>query len=100
MATYLELRKLFNNTELRNLIEVAVAVAADAIRSEGIGVSNHPNRLLWAKRAWQNPEAEAKSMLIAVLAANKGVDLADITGAEDVTIQTAVDAAVNVLAGE
>lgn len=98
MATYTELRNLFGNDSLRNKIEVAVIVAAEAIRTEDGGTANHANRLIWAKRAFENPISVSTQMLMALLAANAGATVAQITGASDATIQTLVNAAVNVFA--
>ena len=98
MATYLELRGLFSHDNLRNKIEVACIVAAEAIRNEDPGTDNHANRLAWAKRAFQNPGSVRDEMLKALLAANKDATVAAITGATDEQVQAKVDAAVNVFA--
>lgn len=98
MATYTEIRQLYASDSLRNLIEVAVIVAAEAIRTEDAGTANHANRLLWAKQAFDNPLGVAQKMLMALLAANKASTVAQITQASDATIQTAVNNAVNVFA--
>jgi len=98
MAAYTDLYGLFNNSELRNKMRVAVVVAAETIRGEDAGTDNHANRLVWAKNAFQNPESAADAMLKALLAANKDLEVAQITGASDAAIQTKVDAAVNVFA--
>lgn len=98
MATYEELRQLFSRDALRNQIEVAVIVAAEAIRTEDAGTANHANRLLWAKAAFVNPTAAALKMQMALLAANKAATVAQIIAASDETIQTLVNAAVNLFA--
>lgn len=98
MATYAELRGLMADNLLRNKVEGACIVAADAIRIEGDETTNHANRLIWAKRAFTNPGATAKQLLMAVLAANKALTVAAILGATDEQIQTNVDAAVDVFA--
>lgn len=98
MATYSELRSLFGHDDLRNKIEVAVIVAAEAIRNEDGGTANHANRLLWAKAAFVSPRSVAERMLMCLLAANKTQAVGTITGASDATVQTAVDAAVNIFA--
>ncbi len=96
MATYVELRQLFSDGNLKNRIEVAVIVAAEAIRIEDIGTTNHVNRVLWAKAAFERPNAIRDQMLMALLAANKDATVANITGATDAAIQAKVDAAVDV----
>lgn len=98
MATYLELYELTSNVQLRERLAVACVVAAEQIRNEADTVGNHANRLAWAKRTFENPLAEAARMLPAILAQNKTATVAQITGADDAALQTAVDAAVNVFA--
>ncbi len=99
MATYLELFDLQNNDDLLRKATTAIAVAADTIRSEATGTANHANRLVWAEKALANPKALTDQVLWAVLAANNGSTVDNITGATDSAIQTNVDAAVDVLAG-
>jgi hypothetical protein len=98
MATYSELFDLRNNTALLNRITSAVAVQANVIRQEDAGVSNHANRLVWAKRAFISPEAIAAEMLWGILATNAGVTSAQITDATDAAILSAVAALVDVYA--
>lgn len=98
MATYTELFGLNNNSDLRNKITVACIVAAETIRTELVTVPNHANRLSWASVVFANPAREAERLTWAVLAQNKTATVAQITAASDATIQTAVDAAVDVFA--
>lgn len=98
MATYDELLTASSNDALNRKVRVAVFVAAETVRTENTGVANHANRLVWAKSVFANPDLEAKRMIWAVLAQNKGATLAQITGASDAAVQTAVDAAVDVFA--
>lgn len=98
MATYNELRGLFNHDGLRNKIEVACVIAAEAIRTEDAGTDNHANRLTWAKQAFSNPSSIRDEMLMALLAANKDAAPETITAVSDSTLQTLIDAAVNVFA--
>ncbi len=98
MATYQELRDLFTHGELRNKIEVACIVAAEAIRVEDAGTENHVNRLVWARAAFSNPNSIRDQMLMALLASNKDTAVAAITGVSDAALQTLVDAAVNMFA--
>lgn len=98
MATYLELYGLQNNSDLRNKISVAVVIAAEAIRTESDQTANHTNRLVWAKQALENPAAEAQRMTWGVLAQNSTLTVAQITGASDANILTAVQSAVNLFA--
>lgn len=98
MATYTELYDLMNDTGLRNRVATACLVSAEAIRTEAANVTNHANRLLWAKAAFNGPTAEATRMLPAILATNKAQTVAQITGATDAALQTAVNAAVDIFA--
>lgn len=98
MATYAELLQASENSTLMGKIRVAVIIAAEAVRVENTGTANHANRLKWAKRAYENPDAEAQRMMRAVLAQNASATLGQITGASDATVQTAVNAAVDVFA--
>lgn len=98
MATYDELRGLFTHGPLRNKVEVACIIAAEAVRTEDVGVANHVNRLVWAKRVFENPGAVRDHMLMALLATNKDLAVAAITDATDAAIQTQVDAAIDVFA--
>ena len=98
MATYTELYDLSNNSALKNKIAVAVVIAANMIRTESDQTANHVNRLLWAKGALENPLGEASRMLWGALAQNSGLTVAQITGATDAALQTAVNNAVDLFA--
>ena len=98
MATYLELRSLFRHGELRNRIEVACIITAEAIRVEDANTPNHDNRLIWAKAAFNSTTSIRDGMLKALLAANKDEDVATITGVADSALQTLVNAIVNMFA--
>ncbi len=98
MATYTELRGLFANNLLKNRIEVACLVAAEAIRVEDGGTVNNANRLIWAKAAFNNPTAKAAPMLKRLLAANKDSTVENIQAVIDSALQVLVDAAVDLFA--
>jgi hypothetical protein len=98
MATYFELLQAAENVNLRNRIRVAVVVAAELVRTEAGATPNHANRLIWAKQVFTDPEPVADRMVNAVLAQNRAATLAAIIGADDATVQTAVNAAVDVFA--
>ena len=87
MALYTELRDLFNDSTLQNRIEVAVIVAANDL-------SDSASNNAWVAQAYSNPKAEAKKALMSVLATHNGLTVAQIQGADDATLQTAVDAAI------
>jgi len=98
MATNLELRQLFGNNTLKNKVEAACLIAAEAIRNEDDQTANHANRLLWAKRASRDTVATGKEMLKMLLAARKDLSAAEIEGASDDAINNSVAAAVDLFA--
>ena len=98
MATYDELLTANGNTALLNKVRVAVVVAATTIMTEDTQTAKHAERLKWAKEVFANPALAATQMMWPVLAQNKAFPLSSITGADDATVQGAVDAAVNVFA--
>jgi len=91
MATYEEVRGLFNDSALKNKVATAVIIAAQGILENGAATSAQKS---WADKAFSNPEAEARRIYMSVLAANKDTAVAGITGATDAAIQTNVDAAI------
>lgn len=98
MATYAELLQASEDATLRNKVRVACVIAAEKVRTEATGVTNHAARLAWAKTVYGSPESVTQRMLWAVLAQNQAATLGAILGASDGTVQTAVDAAVDVFA--
>lgn len=98
MATYDECLTVAQDANLQSRMRVACLVAAETIRTEGTAVANHTNRLIWAKQAFQNPVGIAAPMVWAVVIQNRSFTAAQITGASDATLQTAVNAAVDVFA--
>lgn len=98
MATYAELLTASADAGLKDKIRVACVVAAETVRGEASNVANHTERLKWAKQVFASPENESNRMIWAVLAQNRTATLAQITGASDATVQSAVDVAVNVFA--
>jgi len=90
MATYIELRTLFNDGDLVNRTAVAIVITVNALL-EGTPTANDK---AYANVVLSDPQGEAKKVLMTVLAANKGVDVSTIQGASDATLQTKVDAIV------
>lgn len=95
MATYAEIEAAAGHEPLRQKVRVACAIAAEAIRTESDQTPLHSARLVWAKNAFKNPRGAAEDIINAVLAQNAGATFAQITGASDATVQTAVNNAVN-----
>lgn len=98
MATYFELLTAAENSDLSRRIRVAVIVAAEKIRTESGATPNNANRRAWARETFLDPDTAAKRIMPAVLAQNRAATLAQIVGANDADVQTAVDAAVDVFA--
>ncbi len=98
MATYFELLTAAENSDLNRRIRVAVIVAAEIIRTEPSGTPNNANRLKWARDTFLDPDTAARRIMPAVLAQNRAATLAQIVGADDAAVQTAVNAAVDVFA--
>jgi len=98
MATYLEIKTLFNDSDLNDKLQVACLIASKAIKDESAQTANHANRLKWAKDAFANPTIAATAMLKVLLAENNTLTLTQIQAASDGAIQTAVNAAINVFA--
>ena len=98
MAAYEELFSLWHESELKNLVTVAVVVAAEEIWGEDEATPNHANRLIWAKATLESPTSVASAMFRLVLAANKDATKEAILGASDASIQAAIDSAVDMFA--
>ena len=90
MATYTEIRDLFNDSELLNRVEVAVIIAAN-------GLADNANNNSWVEKAYSSTSSESKKALMAVLATHNTLSVADIQGATDTALQLAVDTAVSTL---
>ena len=105
MASYTELRNLFDESTLRNKMAVAVIIAANEVLSDPVNfptttadVTLQGQRKAWAAAAFADSGAIALTMLKAVLAVNAGLTTAQITGATDTAIQNNVNAVVDLLA--
>lgn len=95
MATYMELKQLYNNSDLQDKTEVACIVAAEAISVDASPPANQAARLDWAAATCDSPRVAGARMLMLLLAGNKDQEVVDIIGATDAAIQTKVDAAVD-----
>ena len=86
MATYLEIRGLFNDSDLLNRVTTATIIYANNAISGATAAQKK-----WIVLALQNPSSEAKKILMGVLAANKANTVEQIQGATDSVIQAQVD---------
>jgi hypothetical protein len=98
MASYVDLYNLGANSELRNRVTVACLIAAQSVMVELVTTTNHANRLLWAKDVFSDPHAMGQKMLMAALAANATLAVAQITGASDAALLATVQGAINLFA--
>ena len=98
MPSYAEIYNLASNSDLIAKVTSAIAIAAEEIRAEDPITENHDQRVAWAVRALFNPDGEARKLMWILLAQNAAATTAQITGATDATIQTAVDAALELFA--
>lgn len=105
MATYIELRDLFNNSALRNRVEVATAVCAYEVLSGGDTnapysqvAGAHDKRVRWAGAALPRTDQEAANIFKLVLAANASLTTTQIQNATDTAIQGGVRAVIDEVA--
>lgn len=94
MATYAEIFDIRSNSNFRNKIAVAIVVKATALLNLATPSSN---QVSWANSALDSSLATADKLMNYVLAENKSATTGQIVGADDATIQTNVDAAVDKL---
>ena len=97
MATLTELRKLFDNPELKEKLAAQTAIAAYEI-----GVAQPPEKAIdrnWARETLMNTAPVVDAMMKCFLSANKALSENDILNASDLLIQTTVDGAVDALVG-
>lgn len=98
MATFAELTGIAQSNVLLVKMAAAVAIQAEVVRTEAPATANHDNRLKWSKQVFMDPAAMAQKMIWAVLAQNAALSSAQITGASDAALLSAVAAAVDVFA--
>lgn len=99
MATLAELATLYGRGDntvnaLVSKIVAAVLIKAEAVRAQTPQPPDYLDRLQWVRTAFMNPIGAADNLFGAILAANASATVAQITGANDAAIQSAVNAAV------
>ena len=94
MASYAELFELRGSSQLHNDITIAVAVKAQSLID-----STTPSaaQVTWALEALRSPQSKADELINYVLAKNRTNTTTQILEADNATVQTNVDDAVNVL---
>lgn len=94
MASLAEIQGLFSDASLLPKMQAACVLAAEIIRTEENETPDHTSRVAWAKKTLTDPETEAVWILKAVLAQNSALTVAQIQGASDAAIKTAVNNAI------
>ena len=103
-ATLADLQTIINDGGMKNRIVGALSRTAVNINNEGGAVTNHTARLAFAKTILTG-DANAvagqvvKYVIGAYNLANPGNDVSQILVMDDATLQSYVDASVNVFAG-
>ena len=95
MASYVDIRSIWNdvsNDGLKAKVDVAIVVAAT---DKLIGVTSTAAEYKWAGATLANPKSEARKALLAVMASNKDVTIAQMQGASKEVVQAKVDELVD-----
>ena len=92
MATYTELRTLFDNDNLRQRIGVALMIKAQSLLD---GATPTADQRRWAQQIFSSPQAEADKMLKYLLAKNNTMTVAQIQAVTDAALSTQIDAVAN-----
>ncbi len=100
MATHTELFELYSDSALRNRVEIALILAAEAVRTEDPATPNHAARLAWARQVLSNPQTWLMPMFRLLLAAHSSVEASQISAASDALIAGKVAEAVDFFAPE
>jgi hypothetical protein len=94
MATYSELRDLFNDAALLNRTDVAVMIEAQIIIDLPTPTQQDQN---WAAHVLNDPRAEAEKALKYMLAVDNALDIATIQAVTDAQLQVRVNGSVEAL---
>lgn len=102
MTDYKDIRKMYTNAAMRDRVAVAIAVAADKIRTEKDsdgGFARDPKararRVAWAKAVLGKTETQVNRFWQAILASNHKKDITEIAGWTDEAVQTEVESLVD-----
>jgi hypothetical protein len=96
MATYTELRDLYNNAELRNRVSVACTIWANTTLTTGTPTTD---QIALSKLVLEAPDSYANTVTKSLLAEFNTSTVGQITGATDSQIQTQVDQVLNKFVG-
>lgn len=95
MASYLEMKVLFNDSDLKNKCEAAVIKAAHGML---VAATTDEEKAL-VKKVFNTKEHYAKLALYALVISNEGQTVDVIKALPDATIQAVVDASAPLLVG-
>lgn len=95
MATYLEMKILFNDTDLKNRCETAVVKAATVMLNTDVTVEGRE----LVKKVYNDRIRYSGLALNAVIMANEGKSVDEIKALTDADIQAVVDASAPLLKG-
>ena len=87
MASYLELKELINDSQLPNRIDIATIVFAKNL------LANTPTAAdkAYAELVFTDPNSQGSKLLMAILAVNKDLTIAQIQESADSVLQNQVD---------
>lgn len=91
MATLIEIRNLFNDSDLKNRVAAACVIAVSDILDTGTATINQKK---FAEQVFSQPDEIAKKVLMAVLASNQGKTVAEIAALTDNNIKNRVVAVI------
>lgn len=97
MATYNEIFSLSTSQNLLERVQVALAIAANKIRTEDPGTPSHDQRVALMKRALANLDGSARSIIWILLAQYADLSVAQIQSATDEALQAAVESALSIM---
>lgn len=90
---------LRHSLSLQHRVASALVIAAEDIRNESIGTTNHANRLAWAKKMLNSdtgPENEAKSWMWMII--QNATIKASGDAADDTDIQNVINSLIDFFA--
>lgn len=95
MATLLEIKSLFDDSDLQEKVEAALMIATQEVID---GVTPTNTQIIYAGQVFASPRTESLKAVKYVLAANNALTVAQIQGASDAAIRSNVAAVYDSLA--
>ena len=91
----LELRKAYNDSDIKNTCEVAIYKVVSDILGEDVGTLYHSERWDWAKKALENPRNEAEKILAVVLMENASLTYNQVANADYISFVNNINTIIN-----